>query len=127
MDGSERATSYRELKVWQRSLALALQIYKVTEDFPRHETYGLCSQIRRAVVSVPSNIAEGNQRDSVREYLHFVSIALGSLAEVETQLLLSAELQYVDKAKSQSLLAEIDEIGRMLHGIQKYLRGISST
>jgi four helix bundle protein len=127
MDGSERATSYRELKVWQRSLALALQIYKVTEDFPRHETYGLCSQIRRAVVSVPSNIAEGNQRDSVREYLHFVSIALGSLAEVETQLLLSAELQYVDKAKSQSLLAEIDEIGRMLRGIQKYLRGISST
>ncbi len=90
--------SYRDLKVWQRSMALAKELYRLTQAFPREELYGLTCQVRRAAVSVPSNIAEGHARKSTREYLNHISIALGSLAEMETQIVLAAELGYLYSA-----------------------------
>jgi four helix bundle protein len=122
MSDDKKVSSYRDLKVWQRSLALAARIYRLTETFPKQQTFGLCSQMQSAAVSIPSNIAEGNQRDSTKEYLHFISISLGSTAELETQTLLSEQLQYLKQAEAQSILAELDEIGRMLRGIQKHLK-----
>ena len=115
-------TNFRDLKVWQSAMQLAQAIYSLTAGFPKSEVYGLSSQIRRAAVSVPSNIAEGHARDSTREYLRFISIAMGSLAELETQLLLSEKLSYLRPTGLQDLLAQADEIGRMLRGLQKTLK-----
>jgi four helix bundle protein len=111
--------SYRDLRVWQMGVDLVCQVYKVTATFPKSETYGLTSQIQRAAVSVPSNIAEGHARRSNREFNHFLSISLGSLAELETQLLIAGRLQYVDTAALDLLLSNVDEVGRMLRGLQK--------
>jgi four helix bundle protein len=114
--------SYRDLKVWQLSLFLAKQLYTLTKDFPRSEIYGLSSHIQRAAVSIPSNIAEGHARDSTQEFLRFIVIALGSLAELETQLILAEQLEYIDTFKLQETLAKTDEIQRMLRGLQKSLK-----
>jgi four helix bundle protein len=86
--------SHKDLKVWQESMDLVIQIYKISEDFPKHEIYGLSSQIRRAAVSIPSNIAEGAGRSGEKEFIRFLYIALGSLSEVETQLEISQRLNY---------------------------------
>ena len=88
--------SYRDLKVWQIGLSLVCQIYELTGHFPKSEIYGLTSQIQRAAVSVPSDIAEGHARGSSREFLHFLTISLGSLAELETQLVIALHLKYAD-------------------------------
>ncbi len=85
---------YRDLKVWQLGVALAKEVYLLTRGFPKHEVYGLSSQAQRAAVSIPANIAEGHARDSTREYLQHVSIAQGSLAELETHLILAESLNY---------------------------------
>jgi four helix bundle protein len=122
MSDDKKVNSYRDLRVWQRSLTLATRIYRLTEAFPKQQTFGLCSQMQRTAVSIPSNIAEGNQRDSTKEYLHFVSIALGSAAELETQTLLAEQLHYLRPDEAQPVLAELDEIGRTLRGIQKHLK-----
>lgn len=114
--------SYRDLKVWQAGMDLAEQVYKLTQAFPKQETYGLSSQIQRAAVSVHSNIAEGHGRDSTKEYLHFLSVALGSLHEVETQLILAGRLKYLDQKDLDLVLARMDEAGRMLRGLQKSLK-----
>jgi four helix bundle protein len=103
-------------------MGLVTQIYEVTKGFPKDELYALTNQIRRAAVWIPSNIAEGHARDSTREFLHHLSIALGSLAEVETQLILSQDLQYLAKDQLAQLLEETNEIGRMLRGLQKSLQ-----
>src|SRR6187401_1440650 len=87
--------NYRELKVWQHSIELSASIYQLTSGFPKEELYGLTSQMRRAAVSIPSNIAEGHSRESTKEYLHHLSFALGSLAELETQLVIAERLKYV--------------------------------
>ncbi|MBI1762304.1 MAG: four helix bundle protein [Acidobacteria bacterium] len=114
--------SYKDLKVWQMGMALAADVYQVTRDFPKAETFGLCSQLQRAAVSIPSNIAEGHARDSTKEFLHHLSFALGSLAEVETQILLAQQFGYLT-AESQTLItAKADELGKMLRGLQKPLR-----
>jgi four helix bundle protein len=84
--------SYRDLTVWQDGLKLAVSVYRVTNSFPKHELYGLVSQLRRCSVSVPSNIAQGHAKSSTKDYLRHISIALGSLAELETQLILATEL-----------------------------------
>lgn len=103
-------TSYKDLIVWQKSFALVLEIYKITGKFPPHELFGLVSQMRRASISVPSNIAEGYSRNNRGEYVHFVAIAYASGAELETQLLLAKELNYLtaqDFIKINSLLVEV--------------------
>ena len=90
----DKIKSHKDLKVWQESMTLVVQIYKISEDFPKHEVYGLTSQIRRAAVSIPSNIAEGAGRKGENEFTRFLYIALGSLSEVETQLEISQRLNY---------------------------------
>jgi four helix bundle protein len=103
-------------------MRLAERIYHLTEKFPRHELYALSSQMQRAAVSVPCNIAEGHARDSTKEYLHHVSIALGSLAELETQLILADRLTYLSNGRLEETLSETEELGKMLRGIQKSLK-----
>jgi four helix bundle protein len=91
----DKIKSHKDLKVWQESMTLVTQIYKISEDFPKHEIYGLSSQIRRAAISIPSNIAEGAGRKGENEFTRFLYIALGSLSEVETQLEISHRLGYI--------------------------------
>jgi four helix bundle protein len=114
--------SYRDLKVWQFGLKLVCLVYEITSKFPKAEVYGLTSQIQRAAVSVPSNVAEGHARDSSREFLHFLSISLGSLAELETQLVIALQLKYVDNAALDPVLDKCDELGKMLRALQKSLK-----
>ena len=115
------AKSHRDLLVWQRAMELVVQVYRVADHFPRSEVYRLTSQLTRAVVSVPANIAEGNTRGA-REYAHFLAIARGSLMETETYLLLARRLDYVPKEMVDPILVELDEISRMLFALQSRLR-----
>lgn len=114
--------SFRDLKVWRMGMDLACKVYELTNAFPKMEMYGLSSQMQRAAVSVPSNIAEGHARGSSREFLHFLAISLGSLAELETQMLIAARLGYMKTEATELLLPEIHEIGKMLRGVQKSLK-----
>jgi four helix bundle protein len=122
VDGNEVVRSYRQLKVWQLAMEVAVVVYQLTADFPKHELYGLTSQMRRAAVSVPSNVAEGNKRESIKEYLHHISIAARSLAELETQLLLAEKLKYCTAQQIEDVLAQAAEVGKMLCGLQRSLR-----
>jgi four helix bundle protein len=108
---------FRDLVVWQRAMVLAKDIYHVTQKFPRTETFGLTSQLCRAAVSVPSNIAEGHGRLSDKGFAVFLGQARGSLYEVETQLELAHRLGYVDDRNCQQLLEDASELGRMLNGL----------
>ena len=114
--------SYRDLKVWQSAMDMVQGVYLITEQFPNSETYGLSSQMRRAAISVPSNIAEGHARDSTKEYLRFISVAMGSLAELETQFLLSERLNYLEAGVLNKFLEQASEIGRMLRSLQRALK-----
>ena len=107
--------SHRDLDVWKRSVCFVSDVYAVTRTFPPEEMYGLVNQMRRAAVSVPSNIAEGAARDSQKEFLRFLSIAVGSLAEIETQVLIAVNLNFLH-AENQ-LKPEIERIRQMLHGL----------
>lgn len=109
--------SYRDLEVWQKSRALVSRIYRLTKTFPKEEMFGLTSQLRRAAISVPSNIAEGKSRRSTRDYMRFLDIAYGSIAEVETQLHIACDLVYTTGKKITRLLHDYAEIGRMLNGL----------
>jgi four helix bundle protein len=111
--------NHKELDVWQRSMRLAELVYKLTKRFPDTETFGLTGQIRRAAVSIPSNIAEGAGRKSDKEFLYFLNISIGSLAELETQYLLSLRLDYVERSKELELL--INQVKRLLLGTRNYL------
>jgi len=113
---------YRDLLVWRRSVDLALEIYEATESFPRREVYGLAAQMRRAAVSVPSNIAEGHGRDHLGDYLHHLSIANGSLMEVETQVVIAMRRNYFGNDLEQRLLECSAEVGRMLAGLTRSLK-----
>jgi four helix bundle protein len=113
---------YRDLFVWQRSMDVVERVYRLTATMPNHERYGLSSQLQRSAVSIPSNIAEGHARQSTKEYLYHLSVAIGSLAELETQLTIAVRLGYATSESMASLLSEIEEIGRMLHSLQKSLR-----
>ena len=110
---------FTELKVWQRSHAAVLEIYRLTLRFPASERYGITSQLRRAAVSVPTNIAEGAKRSSRRDYAHFLNIAEGSLAETEYLVLLSRDLRYLPAAEAEPLSAELTEIMRMVAGLRR--------
>jgi four helix bundle protein len=111
------SASFRDLRVWQEAMKLTTEIYKVTTDFPRHEVYGLSQQIRRAAVSVPSNIAEGKGHRSDKEFVRFLLHARGSLLELQTQLLIAEELQYFRKEEGVRLLALAEGVGRALSGL----------
>ena len=115
-----RMKTHKDLDVWKEAMTLVKGIYKLTADFPKEETYGLVSQIRRAAVSIPSNIAEGAARNSNKEFIQFLYISLGSLAELETQLLLSKELGFL---KNEEINGSIVRIRKMLLGLIKHLKG----
>jgi len=115
--GGSMGRSYRDLVAWQKAMKFVTAIYEVTQRFPSEERYGLTNQLRRASVSVPSNIAEGQARFSQKEFHHFLSMARGSLVEIETQLLIARNLKYLQPAKAEDLLATADEIGRILNGL----------
>jgi four helix bundle protein len=114
--------SYRDLRVWQFSMKLVVSVYRLTELFPKAELYGLTTQMRRAAVSVPSNIAEGKGRFTDRDRAHFYLQARGSLLELETQILIARELNYVSVTESEPLLDLSEEIGKMLNGLVQAIR-----
>jgi four helix bundle protein len=117
------AQSYRDLLVWQKSMALAKEIYKLTAKFPPEEKFGLISQMRRAVVSIPSNIAEGQARNTTGEFVQFISHAEGSLAELDTQLTLAVELNFLPAEKAKFCMDSIAELRRMLNGLRRAVTG----
>ena len=118
---SEMLKNYKELLVWQKSYQLCLKIYKVTAGFPKDERFGLVSQIRRAVVSIPSNIAEGYGRKTRPDYIRSLFIAYGSICELDTQILLSGDLGYIEPAVLEELRNEIQEVERMLKALIRAL------
>ena len=117
---------YKQLLVWQKGMALAKEIYRLTAKFPSDERFGLVAQMRRAAVSVPSNIAEGQARQSTKEFLQFLSHASGSLAEVETQLLLSIDLGYCKKEDTAVAAGLIEELQKMLPALRRKLAVFAS-
>jgi four helix bundle protein len=114
--------SYRELIAWQKAMDLVEAIYRATIKFPREEIYSLTVQVRRAAVSIPSNIAEGQGRNTTRDFLHFLSIARGSVKEVETQVLIAERLTYLTKQTAAHLLGQTSEVGRLISGLSNSLR-----
>lgn len=113
------SVSYQELKVWQKSMDLVELIYRLVKLLPESEKYSLCDQLRRAAVSVPSNIAEGQQRRSPKEFLSFLSIARGSLAELETQLIICVRLNYITNNQVEKAMDLCHEVGLMLIALMK--------
>ena len=124
MDALRVIRSYKDLQVWRAAMSLAREVYLVTRSWPREELYGLTSQVRRASVSVPSNIAEGYGRQSRVSYLAFLKIARGSLNEVETQLLLAEQVGLSTADVNAPLLTAIDELSRMLNSLIKRLSSV---
>ncbi len=113
---------YRELIVWQKAMDLVIEVYRLTRAFPREELYGLTNQIRRAAVSIPSNIAEGQARQSKADFRNFLSIARASRAEVETQLTIAVRLQYATEAETKLAFSLLTEIQKMLAVLLKRLQ-----
>lgn len=113
--------SYQDLVVWQRAVDLSVVIYGISKGFPSDERFGLTSQLRRASVSVASNIAEGCVRNSPKEFAQFLSIALGSMAELKTQMIIANKIGYVTEELYNPLLNKVDELGAMLNGLKKSL------
>ena len=111
--------NYQELNIWKRSVEIVIEIYNTSKNFPKEELYGLTSQIRRASVSIPSNIAEGFNRYHNKEFRQFLYVSLGSCAEVETQLFIAQRLNYVDQEKAPKLIKELGEIGKMINNLIK--------
>ena len=118
---------FKSLLVWQKSYALTIKIYKVTEKFPKSEIYGLVSQMRRAAISVPANIAEGYERQYNKEYIQFLTVARGSLGELETYLLLAKDLNYITRGTFEELEQSRKEVIKLLQGlIRSKVGGMSS-
>jgi len=113
---------YRELIVWQKAVDLVETVYRASASFPKEEVYGLTSQIRRAAVSVPSNIAEGQARNTTADFLHFLSIARGSLKEVGTQVIIARRLGYIDAQKESELTNLTEEVSRLISGLTNSLK-----
>ena len=114
-----KVRTHRDLDVWRKSIDLVTLIYKYTADYPKDEMYGLTSQIRRCAVSIPSNIAEGSARTTKKDFSHFLAIALGSVAELETQLIISKNLNYLPETVLNELMPELISIRRMTLGFRK--------
>jgi len=113
--------THKDLLVWQKSIAFVTAIYNLTKSFPKEELYCIVSQIRRAAVSIPSNMAEGCARRNTREYIQFLYVSLGSAAELETQLIISSNLGYINEKDNQNILKNLEEIIRMITGLIKSL------
>jgi len=111
--------THKDLDVWKRAIGLVVNVYQITSSFPKEEIYGLTSQLRRCSVSVPSNIAEGAGRSSFKEFSRFLSIALGSLAELETQIIISNRLDYVSNTAFENLLVDLTTVRKMTLGLKK--------
>jgi four helix bundle protein len=115
--------NFRKLKIWQNAVQFATEIYQMTNSYPSHEKYGLVSQIRRSVVSISSNIAEGAGRKGTKEFCHFLRIAYGSACEVETQLIISKNLKFIQKDQFDELFQMCDELQKMIYVLQRNLSG----
>ena len=114
--------SYRDLEVWQRAMDLVVACYRLTKAFPASELYGLTGQLQRAAVSVPANIAEGQARQHTKEFLHHLSIANGSLAELETHIQIAERLDYIKGRAIQETSLQSDQVARMITGLRKSLK-----
>jgi len=114
-----KSRSFRDLEVWKLAIDLVKKVYQVTHSFPASENFGLINQIRRAAVSIPSNIAEGQSRNSTKEFKQFLAISLGSLAELETQLIIAKEIEYLTQNGLDALLSPLDRIRKMIKGLSK--------
>jgi len=121
----KKAQNYKDLVVWQKGIGLAKAIYQLTSKFPSEEKFGLVAQMRRAAVSIPSNIAEGQARHTTGEFIQFISHAEGSTAELETQLILSVELGFIVKEQTTNEFILLDDIRRMLNGLRRKLNASS--
>jgi four helix bundle protein len=119
----KKTQNYKDLVVWQKGIALGKLTYQLTTKFPSEEKFGLISQMRRAAVSIPSNIAEGQARHTTGEFIQFISHAEGSVAELETQLILSIELGFAKTENAKAAFILLDEIRRMLNGLRRKLSG----
>jgi four helix bundle protein len=113
--------THKDLTVWQKSISLVAEIYRITRIFPKEEIYCIVSQLRRAALSIPSNIAEGSARKNTKEYIQFLYISLGSAVELETQLIISVNLDFIKQDKAESIQIQLEEIIRMLKGLIKAL------
>lgn len=109
--------SFEKLTVWQEAKKLVVEVYRLLDSFPKFEKYALCDQIRRATVSVPSNIAEGSGRKSLKEQIHFLEIAYGSLMETYNQLLIAIDLAYISKESVEEIKSSIDSVAKMINGL----------
>ena len=118
--------SYRDLRVWQSGMDLVVMVYEVSQKFPQKEVYGLASQIQRATVSVPSNIADGHTREHTKEYLFHLSVAQASLAEVETQIEIAFRLKYCTKEELDKILTHSTSLGKQLYSLRNALQAKSS-
>jgi four helix bundle protein len=121
MNRKEKVNSYKDLVVWQKSLTLVKLVYQLTWSFPADEKFGLVSQMRRAAVSVPSNLAEGHARNTTGEFIQFISHAEGSLAELETQVILAAELSFCSSTEVQPIQDLIEEVQKMANALRRSL------
>jgi len=121
MGMNRKITNFRDLDVWQKGIEIVKDVYTTVEGFPRHEVFGLTSQVRRSAVSIPSNIAEGFNRFHNKEYKQFLYVALGSCAELETQIEIAAELEYLAAEAKGALLEKLDHETRMLRNLVKKL------
>jgi four helix bundle protein len=124
--GGTMSHSYKDPIAWQKAIALTTELYRATTNFPQHEIYGLTSQLRRAAVSVASNIAEGQGRNTVGEFKQFLGHARGSLLEIETQLVIAQNLRYIEKNKADDLLASSGEVFRLVNGLLSSLDNASN-
>lgn len=117
MVSDQKIKSYKELLIWQKGIALVKEIYKLTKKFPRTEKFGLISQIHRSAISIPSNIAEGQARQHSKEFRQFLFVALGSLAELDTQLNIALELNYINQDELTDIDVKVTEVRRMIRGL----------
>ncbi|MBQ6615665.1 MAG: four helix bundle protein [Thermoguttaceae bacterium] len=118
-------SSFKDLLVWQEAMNLVVMIYQITSHFPRYEIFALTSQMNRAATSIPANISEGNGRYSTNDYLRFLSIANGSLRELETHLLIAERLNYVKRTQTEETFLKIEYVGKLLNGLRKSLENQS--
>lgn len=120
--GLMKTKSYKDLIVWQKSIKLIMEIYKLTQAFPRSEQYGIVAQMRRAAVAIPSNIAEGYARQYRPEYVQFLSVAFASAAELETQIIISQKLGFGKDSSYKTIYALLEEVSKMLRGMIRKLK-----
>lgn len=118
---AENGKGFRDLRVWQCGMDLVEEVYRLTKEFPKEELYGLTNQLRRAAVSIPSNIAEGQTRSHLREYLHFISTAQGSLAEVQTQIEIAGRLKYLSAEQLEPTLQRATSLTQQLYALRNTL------